>query len=172
MKKAVLIFGLISSIPLKGSSSPQFDLAYNSHSNGCLSPPMVYKCKLLDSSPDSLNNDKSDLMTNQEILSKANIAFRKGDFEAFLTFCTDDTEWVYVGDQTVTGKEKLREYIKTVYQESTFTEEKFIEQGHFLTVLGKIKLKKDGKLMNYSYCDVWEFRDGKIAGLKAFVIAD
>jgi ketosteroid isomerase-like protein len=29
---------------------------------------------------------------------------------------------------------------------------------------------EDGKMVDYSYCDVWRFRDGKMAELKAFVI--
>ena len=29
---------------------------------------------------------------------------------------------------------------------------------------------KDGKAVHHSYCDVWRFRGGKIAELKAFVI--
>lgn len=110
-------------------------------------------------------------MSNRDILIKANEAFSEGNYEEFLTYCTDDTKWDYVGDQTIIGKEKLREYLATTYEESTFTIERYIEEGAYLTALGSIKLRnKDGQLVNYSVCDVWTFREGKLAELKAFVI--
>lgn len=112
-------------------------------------------------------------MSNRDILIKANEAFSQGDYEEFLTYCTHDTKWVYVGDRTIIGKEELRQYLATAYEESTFTIERYIEDGIYLTALGNIKLKdKDGKLVSYSVCDVWTFRDGKLAELKAFVIGD
>ncbi len=112
-------------------------------------------------------------MTNQAILIEANEAFSRGDYERFLTYCTDDTKWVYVGDRTIIGKEALRQYLATAYAESTFTIERYIEEGNYLTALGIIKLKdNEGKLVNYSVCDVWTFREGKLAELKAFVIPD
>ncbi|SKA98523.1 hypothetical protein SAMN02745166_02781 [Prosthecobacter debontii] len=35
---------------------------------------------------------------HQSILTKANAAIAQGDNEWFLSFCTEDTEWTYVGD--------------------------------------------------------------------------
>jgi ketosteroid isomerase-like protein len=112
-------------------------------------------------------------MSNQEILIKANNAISVGNYDEFLSFCTDDTKWTYIGDRTIIGKHELRKYIMTAYEGSTFTTEQYIEEGNYLTVLGKITLKKaDGQLVTYSYCDVWTFRNGKLAELKAFVIND
>jgi ketosteroid isomerase-like protein len=112
-------------------------------------------------------------MSNKEILLQANQAISQGDYEAFLTYCTPDTKWVYVGERTITGKEQLRHYLATAYEGATFTAEQYIEQGAYLTVLGKIRLKQPaGKLVDYAYCDVWQFRDGKLAELYAFVIAE
>ncbi|WP_207513490.1 nuclear transport factor 2 family protein [Longitalea luteola] len=112
-------------------------------------------------------------MTNREILEKANQAFSKGNYEEFLTYCTEDTKWIYVGDRTIEGKDKVREYLATAYEESTFRIERFIEEGENLVAIGWIKLKdKNGKIICYSFCDVWKFRNGKMAELKAFVIKD
>ena len=36
----------------------------------------------------------------------------------------------------------------------------------------KVSKNKEGKLIDYSYCDVWKFTDGKMAKLKAFVIEE
>ncbi len=117
--------------------------------------------------------EKTKKMSNKEILMTANQAIHQGDYEGFLAYCTEDTKWVYVGEQTITGKDQLRHYLPTAYEGATFTTEQYIEQGEYLTVLGKIQLKqKDGNLVRYTYCDVWHFREGKLAELKAFVIAD
>jgi len=112
-------------------------------------------------------------MTNREILEQANQAFSRRNYEEFLAYCTEDTTWTYVGDRTLEGKDKIREYLATAYHESTFQTEKFIEEGEYLVAIGWIKMKdKEWKLKSYSFCDVWKFRDGKMAELKAFVIND
>lgn len=111
-------------------------------------------------------------LTNKAILEKANAAVTEGDNEGFLSFCTEDTEWTFVGDKTLRGKEAVRQYMATAYVEPPkFMVEHLIAEGEFVTALGKISMKnEDGKMVDYSYCDVWRFRDGKMAELKAFVI--
>jgi ketosteroid isomerase-like protein len=112
-------------------------------------------------------------LNNKQILEKANAHVAKGEYEEFLAFCTEDTEWTFVGDQTLKGKEAVRQYMATAYIEPPkFNAENLIAEGDFVTVTGKISLKdEDGKTTAYDYCDVWKFRDGKMAELKAFVIA-
>ena len=109
---------------------------------------------------------------NKAILKEANAANAEGNYEKFLSFCADDTEWTFVGDQTLKGKESVRQYMAATYLEPPkFTVTNLIAEGDFLTALGEITLKdEDGKAANYSYCDVWRFRGGKIVELKAFVI--
>lgn len=54
-----------------------------------------------------------------------------------------------------------------VYKEPPkFSVSTLIAEGDYVTALGEITI--DGT--HYSYCDVWRFRDGKMAELKAFVI--
>ena len=109
---------------------------------------------------------------NKAILQEANTAIAKGDTEGFLSFCSDDTEWTYVGDITLKGKEAVRQYLATTNVEPPrFTVTNLIAEGDFLTALGDIMMKdQDGQETHYSYCDVWRFRDGKMVELKAFVI--
>ncbi|WP_316804322.1 nuclear transport factor 2 family protein [Pedobacter nototheniae] len=111
-------------------------------------------------------------MINKKILQNANEAIAAGDYEKFLSFCTDDTNWIFVGDQTLKGKEAVRAYFKTAYIEPPkFMVETLIEEGEFVTAVGKISMKdKDGKMVDFNYCDVWKFRDGKLFELQAFVI--
>lgn len=109
---------------------------------------------------------------NKAILEKANAAISKGDTEGFLSFCTEDTEWMMIGDKTLKGKEAVRQWMATVYVEPPeFTVANLIAEGDFVVACGDITVKdKDGKATRSSYCDVWRFRDGKMVGLRAFVI--
>lgn len=109
---------------------------------------------------------------NKEILVKANTAITDGNHEEFLSFCTDDTVWTFVGEQTLKGKEAVRQYISKAYQEPPkFKVDHLIGDGDFLTAVGEISMKdENGKTNNYSYADVWRFRNGKMAELKAFVV--
>ncbi len=109
---------------------------------------------------------------NKEVLEKANAAITGGDNEGFLSRCTEDTEWIFVGDKTLQGKEAIRQWMAMAYLEPPkFTVENLIAEGDFVTAIGKISMKDgSGEITSYFYCDVWRFRDGKMAELKAFVI--
>lgn len=109
---------------------------------------------------------------NKAILEAANAAIAQGDYEGFLSFCTDDTEWTFVGDRTLNGKEAVRQWMVTEYVEPPLNiVANLIAEGNFVTALGDLTIKdKEGKETHYSYCDVWRFRDGKMVELKAFLI--
>jgi len=110
--------------------------------------------------------------THKEILENANAAIAKGDFEGFLTLCTDDTVWTFEGDRTLRGKAAVRQWMMTTYKEPPkFRVQRMIAEGDFVAALGEITLKDEaGKTAQHAYCDVWRFRDGKMAELHAFVI--
>jgi ketosteroid isomerase-like protein len=109
---------------------------------------------------------------NKAILKKANAAIINGDYEGFLSFCSENTIWTFIGDQTLQGKEAVRQYMaKTYVEPPKFKVDNLIGDGDFVTAVGKISLKdSNGKMTNYLYCDVWRFSEGKMAELKAFVI--
>jgi uncharacterized protein len=111
-------------------------------------------------------------LNNKEILEEANAAITKGDNEGFLSFCTDDTEWTFVGERILRGKEAVRQYMSTAYQDPPkFEVENLLAEGEFVIATGQITMKDDnGRPVDYSYCDIWRFRDDKMAELKAFVI--
>jgi len=111
-------------------------------------------------------------MTHKEILEQANAAISAGDFEGFLKLCTEDTVWTFEGDRTLRGKTAVREWMKTTYQEPPkFKVHRMIAEGDSLAAIGDITLKDEaGKAVLHSYCDVWRFREGKMAELHAFVV--
>src|SRR5688500_17581076 len=110
--------------------------------------------------------------SSKSILERANAAITKGDNETFLAYCTEDTKWEFIGDKTLIGKDAVRQYMAKAYLEPPqFNVENVISEGAFLTAIGTISMKNEqGKMVDYSYCDVWRFRDGKMAELKAYVI--
>jgi uncharacterized protein len=109
---------------------------------------------------------------NKAILEQGNAAIFEGNNEGLLSCCADDTEWIFVGDKTLKGKEAVLQYMAVTYIEPPkFTVTDLIAEGDFVTALGDITLKdEDGKAVDYSYCDVWRFRGSKIVELRAFVI--
>ena len=109
---------------------------------------------------------------NKAVLERANAAVVKGDYEGFLSHCTEDVVWAFVGDRTLKGKEAVRKYMKANYIEPPrFRVHHLIAEGDFVTAIGDIDIKDEtGKMTHSAYCDVWRIRDGKLAELKAFVI--
>lgn len=110
--------------------------------------------------------------THKRVLENANAAIAAGNYEEFLTFCTEDTEWTFVGDRTVSGKEAVRQWMATTYREPPrFKVDRMIAEGDFVAALGEITLKdNERKTARHAYCDVWRFRGGRMAELRAFVI--
>ena len=110
---------------------------------------------------------------NKTILLSANAAVVRGDHEAFLDHLTDDAEWTFVGDQVLRGKAAVRAYIAETYvRPPAFTVDRLIAEGDMLTAEGHIRLPDaEGREVHYEYCDVWRIRDGKLAELRAYVVA-
>lgn len=94
--------------------------------------------------------------THKAILEKANAAITHGDCEGFLAFCTEDTQWTFVGDRTLHGKDAVRQWMATAYTEPPrFEVHQLIAEGDFVTALGEITLKDaGGKAIRHAYCDV------------------
>lgn len=111
--------------------------------------------------------------THKEILLEGNAAISRGDFEGFLVHCTEETVWNFLGDKTLRGKDEVRRWMTEAYKEPPkFSVRQLIADGEFLAAVGEITLKdENGKAADFSYCDVWRFENGRIAELKAFVIA-
>lgn len=70
---------------------------------------------------------------NKAVLLKANACVAQGDYEGFLSFCTDDLSYDFVGDKTLQGKEAVRAYMKAQYVEPPmFTVDNLIAEGSML----------------------------------------
>src|SRR5690606_22886891 len=111
-------------------------------------------------------------MENKEVLIAANKAVTNGNYEEFLSFCSEDTRWTFTGDISLNGKEAVRQWMKENYIEPpVFNVDYFIAENDFVTAIGKITISDaQGQKTAYEYCDVWRFSDGKMVELKAYVI--
>jgi ketosteroid isomerase-like protein len=109
---------------------------------------------------------------NKAVLEAANTAISEGNIEGFLSFCTEDLEWTTVGEETIEGKNAVRQWMKAAYVEPpSFTVTDLVAEDDLVTAIGEITVKDEhGRLVRSAYCDVWRFRDGKMAGLRAFVV--
>ena len=187
MKKLILTTSVLLSVGIEIIAQPvsylpnqnkirTIDL-YNSNTANVIYNGERLALKLYGSTPnssitESIHIQKQTKMKNATILHKANEFVKKGNYESFLAYCTQDTKWVFVGERILKGRDKVREYMKEFYLEPpVFTVENTIEDGSYVTVTGEITLKAaNGTCNHYDYCDVWRFENGKIAELKAFVI--
>ncbi|MCF0049140.1 nuclear transport factor 2 family protein [Dyadobacter sp. LJ53] len=109
---------------------------------------------------------------NKAILLKGNAAISEGDHEGFLSLCTEDTEWTFVGDTVLKGKEAVRQWMaKTYIKPPKVTVAKLIAEGDFLIATGDVAvMEADGNETRSAYCDIWRFRGEQLAELTAFVI--
>jgi ketosteroid isomerase-like protein len=110
---------------------------------------------------------------NKIVLQRANAAVLAGDHEGFLAHCTDDVKWTFVGERTLDAKDAVRRYMNATYLEPPrVTVAQLIAEGDFVTAVGDIAIvDAAGRVARSAYCDVWRLREGKLAELRAFVVA-
>lgn len=170
MKKLILTTSVLLSVGIEIIAQPVSYLPNQNTFQPIINPP--YTSTPGSSITESIHIQKQIKMKNATILHQANEFVKKGNYESFLAYCTEDTKWVFVGERILEGRDKVRAYMKEFYLEPpVFTVEKTIEDGSYVTVTGVITLKAaNGTYNHYDYCDIWRFENGKIAELKAFVI--
>ena len=109
----------------------------------------------------------------KEIVNKANASFEENNLEGFLELCAEDIEWNMVGDKTSKGKDEIREWMSAMgnMEPPKITAENEIAEGEKVAAYGAMTMKNEkSEVVSYSYCDVYRFKDGKIAELSSFVV--
>lgn len=108
----------------------------------------------------------------KQIIENINDSFTKGNTEGFLEYCADDVVWRMVGDKSFTGKAAIREFMASTGGDlPDFTIDRVIADGDSAVSYGNMTMKnKDGVPVPYAWCDVYTFRDGRIATLDSYVI--
>jgi len=111
--------------------------------------------------------------TNTEIVKKVNAAFADNKPEVFLDVCADNANWQMVGEKSYKGKAAIQEFMNSMkeMEPPKFTVDNTFGDGDFVTSYGDMTMKdKSGKATPYSFCDIYQFRDGKIIDLRSFVV--
>lgn len=121
----------------------------------------------------AIHGDTSMSDQNRATLEQANAAIRAGDHEGFLSQCQEDLVWTTVGQDSLRGKSAVREWMRQNYIDPPqFTVAELIAEEDLVAALGTIQVEIDGVSTTHSYCDVWRFRQGKMAELRAFVVPE
>ena len=112
--------------------------------------------------------------TNKEIVEKANALLAEGKSEEFLLLCTEDVEWTLLAEtpSIIKGRKAIGEFMASSQgsEPPNFTVDKVIAEGEFVVANGDMTMKnKNGQTVPYAYCDMYTFREGKIAQLRTFV---
>jgi len=111
---------------------------------------------------------------NKEIVEKANALLAESKTEEFLLLCAEDVEWTLLADtpSKMKGRIAIAEFMASSQgQESpNFTIDNVIADGEFVVANGDMTMKtKEGETVPYAFCDMYTFKDGKIAELLTFI---
>lgn len=110
--------------------------------------------------------------THEEIIRNVNDAFNNNDMQAFLSYCTDDIRWNMIGSSSTQGKDailKMMNEMPNMSPDITINDifgssDKAVCTGTFLMP------KSTGEKEHYSFCDIYQFTNGKIAVMDSYVL--
>lgn len=110
---------------------------------------------------------------NKKIVEKYMNGFEKSDHQQILSCLAEDVIWLIPGMFRKTGKEEF---------DSEIENENFVgspkiqilrmtEENNVVIAEGNVKSKmKSGELLDASFCDIFEFENGKIKQLTSFLM--
>lgn len=109
---------------------------------------------------------------HKEIVSAISDAFGKNDMEGFLSHCTEDVVWTMVGEDVWKGKTAIRKAMASMGggEPPQIKRLQIIAEGDSVADHGTMTMQEEGKIKAYTYCDLYQFRDDKVAELTAFVM--
>ncbi len=113
---------------------------------------------------------------NREIVEQANALLMDGKTEEFTLLCTEDVEWTLLGDSPtkINGRDGIIKFMASTSPSDSevpkFTVLNILAEGDTVISNGEMSMKgNDGKLVPYAYCDIYTFKDGKIAKFLTFM---
>lgn len=112
-------------------------------------------------------------VTNKEIVQQVNDAFLTNNIEVFLDHCTDEISWTMVGKPALEGKDAIRAFMGNMegMDPPKLTLINTIAEGDLVASEGYMEMKNsDGSPYKGAFCDVYQFRDGKIIALKSYIV--
>ncbi len=116
---------------------------------------------------------KAATATQKQVIDLVNDAFIKNDMPLFLSYCTDDVVWNIIGDKTIHGRDAILGAMTGKAEEGPDSVVEFtVTEGNRTAGTGRFSMaNKDGEKKTYRYCDIYTFRDDKIASMDSYVVA-
>ena len=112
-------------------------------------------------------------MSHRKIVMEIVSAFDNNDIEAILSCVTDDIEWHMLGDQTVSGKENLRQFFTdhADMKMVSSTKNHIIIEGDSVSIDGDVHCS-DGKTkdFHFHYCDIYDIENEKIKRITTYTV--
>ena len=112
-------------------------------------------------------------MTNREIAE----AFSGHRFDDALSHFADAVEWELIGDETVSGRDRVAEWCAGITTELADTTTSFpsfvtIDGGDVVAVDSvSVYADPDGETSTVSSCDIYHFTDGKVTRVRSYTVA-
>jgi len=111
-------------------------------------------------------------------MSKATVtrymqAFRATDRAAILDCLTDDVVWRIPGFFESSGKAEFANHIvnEGFTGKPEISVSRLTEENDVVVAEGTVRARKtDGTVLDLAFCDVFEMRDAKIAGLTSYLV--
>lgn len=110
----------------------------------------------------------------KEIVKKVDASFAENRMEDFLSLCSEDIKWKMVGDTTKKGKDSILEWMSSMgegMEPPKVSAKNIIAEGETVAAYGDMTMKNEkGEEVDYEYCDIYRFENGKINELTSFVM--
>lgn len=113
--------------------------------------------------------------TNKEIVQHINDAFKKDDFDGFLSYCLEDVRWTMIGKCSIEGKEAVRNFLQAAPDTDPVPPEIVMEQtiaeGSQVASTGTMSMKnKNGETGHYGFCDVYLFEGNQVKEMTTYIV--
>lgn len=112
-------------------------------------------------------------LQNEAAVKAINDAFAENNVEAFLDQCHDDVTWTMIGNKVNHGKDEIRRFMSghPEMEPPKFTVEDLFSSDERVVCWGDMTMNNEiGEEKKYSYCDIYNFRNGKVTDFRSFVV--
>lgn len=113
---------------------------------------------------------------NREIVERANAFVAEGKSKEFSMLFTEDAEWTMVAEtpSRVKGRAAICAHLASASDAGlgppVFTIDNVVSEREIVVANGEMSMTTiDGKTAPYEFCDLYRFRDNKIAELRTFI---
>lgn len=111
-------------------------------------------------------------MSNKETVRKVIDAFINNDVESVLSYATEDIRMGWPGYFDLEpGKDSVRKFFNDVPEMVSSRIGELFEEGDTVAGTGEITSREaDGSLKKSFFCDIYTFREGKIAEIRSYMV--